>query len=125
LVRVWERLAVRLAVRSLEQPWLVPSAQSRGPLWEALPELRLGTRPLKRSSRQERRVLSRLRPEREPLAVRLPAHSLAQPLGVPSAQSRERPWAVLPELRLDTRSAQRSIPRRKNAKAISKAIGTR
>ncbi len=64
---------VRLAAQLLAQPWVVPSAQPWEPPWEAWPELRLDTRPLKRSIRQERRVLIRLVPEWEPLAVRLPA----------------------------------------------------
>jgi hypothetical protein len=38
----------------LGQPWVVPSAQSRGPLWEVWPELRLDTRPLKRSIRHRK-----------------------------------------------------------------------
>ena len=52
-------------------------------------------------------------PEREPLAVPLPAQLLVRPWVVPSAQSRGLPWEAWPELRLDTRSVKRSIRRRK------------
>ena len=98
-----------LRVRS----WVVPSARPWEPPLEAWPEPQRDTRSLKRPIRQERRGLSRWRPEWEPLAARRPEPSLARPWVVPSAPSREPPWAVLPELRLDTRPAKRSIRRRR------------
>jgi hypothetical protein len=42
---------VRLAAQLLAQPWVVPSAQSRGPPSEEWPEPRLDTRPVKLSIR--------------------------------------------------------------------------
>jgi hypothetical protein len=104
---------VRLPAQLLVRPWQAPSAQPLGPPWEVWPELRLDTRPVKRSIRQESRVLIRLVPEWEPLAVRLPAQLLVRPWVVPSAQSRGPPWEVWPELRLDTQPVKRSIRRRK------------
>jgi hypothetical protein len=103
------RLAAQLSVR----PWVVLSARPLGPPWEVWPELRLGTRPVKRSIRQESRAHIRLVPEWEPLAVRLVAQLLVRPWVVPSAQSREPPWEVWPERRLGTRPVKRSIRRRK------------
>ena len=100
---------MRLPAQLLVRPWEAPSAQPLGPPWEVWPELRLDTRPVKRSIRQESRVLMRLVPEWEPLAVPLPAQLLVRLWVVPSAQSREPPWEVRPELRLDTRPVKRSI----------------
>jgi hypothetical protein len=87
-----ERQAVRLPAQLPGQLWVVPSAQSRGLPWEAWPELRLDTRSVKRLIPQESRVLSRLVPDSEPLAVRLPAQLSGRLWVVPSARSRELLW---------------------------------
>jgi hypothetical protein len=54
LVPEWEPLAVRLVARLSVRPWVVPSAQPLGPRWEVWPELRLDTRPVKRSIRSRK-----------------------------------------------------------------------
>jgi hypothetical protein len=104
---------VRLAAQFLARPWVVPSAQPLARPWEAWRELRLDIRRVKRSIRQESRVLIRLVPESEPPAVRLAAQFLARPWVVPSTQPLARPWEAWPELRLDTRRVRRSIRRQK------------
>lgn len=87
----WGPLAARLVAHLLARRWLVRSARPLGPPWAVWPELRLDTRSLKRTIRHERRVLSRLLPEWEPLAARLPAPWLAQPWVAQSARWREPP----------------------------------